>query len=277
MTIYPQAILGMIEIDKANDTLEIVTSVGTYDLVPSYYTYANVIDLLFDLNSKLGANGDMYLSKTGVSGMTSDFKPVIELATGTMTSITSGTIKDILFAAFVPSAGKAIALYTPLNCWIPEYRSKDGNWFEVESGSVLKGSVGVSGNLSGIAYTTRQKREIEWDYITKDNTFTGVGTSTVNKRSFENVINNARANSLTYAGSDNIYCKGVYYIHSIVDYIGSASELSNTWTDGSPNSQTYVFCTADPPNIAGQSDSNMNTYYNVTLGLTTGTAPEWDN
>ncbi len=280
MTVYPQAILGMIEIDKASDELEIVTSAGTFNLVPTRNTYANVIDLMYELNTLLDTDGDLFLlrkSNYAPGTYDTDFVPAIELTTGTMTSITAGTIKAILFDSYTIDASRTVADVTPLYSWIPKYRSSDGNWFQTEADSVVNGSIGVSGNLSGIAYTPRQTIELEFPFVTKDNTFTGDATGDAEKRCFETVINQARAKSLQYSDSGNVYCKGVYYIYNISQYLGNGS-LVTSWGDGYPNGDFYyVFCTPAPPNIQGQSEDRLNTYYNVNLTLTTGTAPAWTN
>ena len=280
MAIYPNAILGMIEIDSSSDVLTINTTGSNFTLTPNRNTYANVIDLMKDLNDEFGANGDLFLmrkSNYAPGTYDTDFVPVIELATGDVTSITAGTIKDILFSAFTTDASRTVADVTPLYSWIPDYRSKDANWFEVESGSIVKGSIGVSGNLSGISYTPRSKITKEWNYITKNNTFSNSDISADMARSFETVINDARSNSLQYQASGNIYCKGVYYIDNINTYLGNGS-LTDTWVDGYPNStSSYVFCTADAPQVGGASTDRLDTYYDVTLTLTTGTAPDWDN
>jgi len=84
---------------------------------------------------------------------------------------------------------------------------------------------------------------------------------------------------LQYSDSNNIYCRGVYYIQNIGDYLGK-NALATSFGDGDPNSVefgAYVFCTADPSNPGGASDDNHDTRYDVSLTLTTGTAPSWSN
>jgi hypothetical protein len=270
--IYQDAILGMVEIDKDNDVLEFGTSAGTVTLTPTRNTFANVVDLITHLDGLLGATGDVLLSRVEAGDATQDFLPMIRLASGTMGTFTAGVIKDILFRTYTVSGGEATAKVTPLYCWIPKFRSSDGNWFKVESGSAVKGSIGVSGNLSGISYTARQTITREWTFDDYQNVFYG-GGDIDGLRSFEGVINGARTNSLQYQDSGNIYCKGVYYIPSITYVLGTVSTL---WYDGTPNDESgYVFCTADEPNTGDQSDQNHNKYFNVSLKLTTATAPDW--
>jgi hypothetical protein len=281
MTIYPQAILGMIEIDQAVDKLVLNTSAGVITLTPTRYTYANVIDLMWDLNNELDTDGDLFLIKRELyqpGTQPKDFVAGLTLTTGTLSSISSGVIKDILFHNYGLIGSVYTSTETPLYSWIPTYRSSDGNWFEVESASVVKGSIGVSGNLSGISYTARQKLNLEFPYVAQEIAFTGAGTATGENRSFETVINGARSNSLVHQESNSVYCKGVYFIENISRYIGSTANLATNWGDGLPNaSADYVFCTAEPPNITGQSTDRLNTYYDCTLTLTTATAPDWDN
>lgn len=273
MTIYPQAILGMIEVDSANDELEmIVTGGGSAILTPSRNTYANIIDLVYDLNSQFGQGGSVYF--TDESTTQAPFHVVLDYSPSAILSVVDGNLKDILGSTVSIVDGNAVFDYRPLNSWVPTYRASDGNWFKTESGSVVNGTVGVSGNLSGIEYTARQKVTKEWPFVLRENVFAGSGTDD-ELRSFETVVNGARANVLKYSDSNNIYCKGVYYIHSIGDYVGFPP--LTTWDDGKPNGETFVFCTADAPNTGDQSDSRQNTRYNVSLTLTTATAPSWDN
>ncbi len=266
MTITKQAILGMIEVDKDNDELVIITTSGTFTLIPTRNTYANIIDLAKDLNTQLIGFGNLWLND--------DFKITITFISRDIVSI-SGTLNDILGGFYTAIGSSATYVYIPLYSWIPRYRSNDGKWFAEESDSIIKGSIGVSGNLSGIAYTPRQKKSFEWPFVKRENVF-ATGAENDSNRSFETVINDSRAKVLQYADSGNIYCKGVYYISSIADYTGHYSKLTHDWVDGIANDETYVFCTADAPSVGGQSNPTVNKYYDVTLMLTTATAPTWE-
>jgi hypothetical protein len=299
-----QAIAKAVEVSTA-DTFIINTDGADQTINPSQNLFPNIFALIADLNDQITLTGaalswvgqdaadsfsitanrvEAYISAAGdtITDIAGTLAPTLGF-TGNETPDTSGS------ASFI------VANYPPEEVWLPTYHTSDQSWFNEKPGEVFKGARGTDGNLSGIAYTARRHRMAEWPWEHGENAIENAdpnpatGNSTANKadrlayaaRSFSKVINDARSMVLAQSGSNNLYCKGVYFIEDLDLYGTTVGALPATWDSGSVEFDStgllsnYVFCSCGPPQINGASSDISRRYYDLALDLTTAVAPAW--
>ena len=277
MSIKYQALMQVIEVDSTTDTLTVSRS-GEPDFVytPSSNIFPNILALVADIRNQSPANMDVFYGDTINPGF--ENRVVFTSSGIPFTGFVGTVINNLLGQMGAVSSTRYRGVYTPQATWLPRHRANDGRWFEEQSETVFRGSIGVTGNLSGISYTARQARSFRWPVINAENAIKRAnnGTEQDRDRCFESIVNGARTNMLQYEASGNVSIKGLYYIDDISEYQGQSATLPDAWGSGTPNATNFVFCSPDAPRIEGQSDERLDLYYNVGVRLTSAIAPDWD-
>jgi hypothetical protein len=271
MTIGYEAIMGTVEVDSSSEVFVIQrTTGGDWTYTPTENIFPNMLAMVRDMQAQEDADIDIYINSNNI---------IVFDCTSVITGIGGSPNIYSLVGSPAISGNDLVGQFTPQRSWFPEFRSDDGKWFTVESENVFRGTQGVTGNLSGISYTARQARDFTWPFIGATNAITDAATDDIfiYNGCFEHVINQSRSNTLQYEGSGNVYCKGVYYIVDFSKYQGASATLPSSWGQGQANIGTnnYVFCSAGPPRIGGNSNPRENLYFDLSLRLTTAKAPSW--
>jgi hypothetical protein len=240
---------------------DIVSQITLANTTGAFNYYALLTTLQTPLKCLLVSTGDDLISATGTLAATFGF-------TGSETPLTpvSGTMIE--------------ATYRPKHIWFPTYVSSDSNWFSEDPDEMFSGTMGQDGNLCGLGFNAKQKRKFQWpwDHAYNAIKYANSATAYQTTRCFQQVIHDARGMALAQSGSNNLYCKGVYYIHD-VDALTTANSsntalLPTTWNSGTVVG-TYVFCSPGAPVVVGASTAELRSYYDLELELTVGTAPSW--
>jgi len=261
-----QAIARVIEV-KTTDTLIVGTgTINEFTLNPSQTLFPNVLALLADLNDQ--ANPDYTIQ------LNSDYKTRIQ-GIG-FTGPVTGTLAIPLGFDGTEEAAPSVSAYSPEHMWIPALSSSDTNWFREDPGEGFKGQNGPDGNLSGISYDSRKKRQVEWPWIISTNITerASSGTTFQAERCFDRVIMDARKSITRESASSNITSKGVYFIECLEDYTGLGN-LPTSWDSGVANSGNYLYCSPGLPEVKNASDAKQNGWYDVSCLLTSAVAPVW--
>jgi hypothetical protein len=247
-----QAICKTVEV-ATTDTLIITdSSSGAVTINPSQTIYPNILALIADLFDVGAVNLlDMYID--------SSYKA------GTETPSPAGTIT---------------ATYTPEHMFLPTYHTMDLDWFNEEPGDKFKGSFGSNGQLSGVEYTAQKVRRLRWpdefNYNAMEKADDTGAPSNVRAareaRCFTGVVHAARGMVLAQSASNNLYCKGVYFIEDLDSYDGSGN-LPTVWGAGDVD-ENYVFCSPGEPIVMGAS-RDIRRYYDLELLLVQSEVPTW--
>ena len=290
-----QAILKAVEV-STSDTLIINTDGVDQTINPSQTLFPNILALWADIGDQITLTGASVQWAGGVEAAANSIPAhrcrvritpagdeIVDIG-GTLASkfgfTGSESVGSDVFGTYIG------ATYSPEEMWLPQEsddgttfvgrHSSDQNWFNENPTDMFRGSKGVDGNLSGIAYTGRKMRQAEWPWIAATNAIEKADSATTfqSARCFSKVINDARQMVLAESGSGNKYCKGVYYVENLDNYGWSEDDLPETWGDGDVD-ENYVFCSAGPPTVGGASGETSRRYYDVSLDLTQAVAPSW--
>lgn len=276
MAIKYQALMQTIELNAATDTLTVPrATLSDWVFSPSKNLYSCIYELMLEMQTTAPSDitvsfGD-YLNDGYQNHVTID-------TTDAFSGVISGdVISNILGGLSLFSLYRYRASNTPQNCWFSDFSANDGKWFVRSSADVFRGSAGVDGMQSGVSYTARQTRTLQWPFIAAENAIEDANSATTAQaeRCFELIVNGSRGKLLQYSTTGNLNPKGLYYVNDVSVYHGESAALPTTYAEGTPNSDNIIYCSAGPPVIAGNSRQSEDTAYNVTVALTHAAKPAY--
>jgi hypothetical protein len=280
-----QAIAKAVEV-STTDSFVIDTTGADDTINPSKTHFGNIWQLAYDINNQIAdANIDLIWARSSTAGDLASTPPIFTVVSNT----TAGgpTLVDITGTLAVKlgftgsesvqsgtaggnSISYIVATYQPEEVFIPTYYSSDQGWFNEDANDVFKGTMGTDGNLSGVNYTARKKRTIEWpaEFATNAIEYADSATAFQRVRSFTYVIHGARSMVLAESGSGNVYTKGVYFIEDL-----DSVTLQSEYDSGDDVQDNMLFCSCGPPRINGPHMDISKRYFDISLELTTAVAP----
>lgn len=291
-----QLLLQPVEIGSDNDTLTVTTSGASVDCVAPQRVYANIFDLLKALC-------DDHSDAPGFR-MSADWRVTVADYDGslspTVTGVASGALANLLgFTASESAvAGVVTATYAPAYCWASTYQSNTSARWLPDYDTAFHGSMAADGNMCGLAMAVRESITLRWPWETAANaivqaatsSFVGYGSTVIYptaRSCFMAVASGARTAALSRSTSGNVSPKGVYFVPAAASWLGDSPSVdwltSITWDSGgtafdaadASHRDDFVFCSVPEAPADPASQRELLSYYDVTLKLTTATAPDW--